>query len=120
MAIKSKTIQSGRIAIIELKGSLVGDRDTDTLRDTVADFIEQGNKCLVIDLQRVNYMNSSGIGALIAAHASYARNAGQVRLVGISKNVQNLFVITKLIDTFEVFDSMDDAIQSFVSTKSTT
>ncbi len=120
MAVKSRTIQSGKIAIIELKGSLIGDQDTDTLRETVADFVEQGNKCLIIDLERVHYMNSSGIGSLIAAHASYARNKGQIRLVGISKSVQNLFVITKLIDVFEVDDTLDDAIQSFVRTKSTT
>ena len=117
---KSRTIQSGKIAIIELKGSLVGDDDTDALRDMVGDFIEQGNKCLIIDLARVNYMNSSGIGSLIAAHASYARNNGQVRLVGISKNVQNLFVITKLIDVFEVHDTMEDAVQSLMSSKSIT
>jgi len=117
---KSRTIQNGKIAIIELKGSLVGDGDTDAFREAVADFIEQGNKCLIIDLERVHYMNSSGIGALIASHASYARNGGQVRLVGTNKSVQNLFIITKLIDVFEVNDTMDDAIQSFVSTKSTT
>jgi len=120
MTVKSKTMQSGKIALIEVKGSLVGDQDTDTFREAVADFIEQGNKCLIIDLSRVNYMNSSGIGSVIAAHASYARTSGQVRLVGIGKNVLNLFVITKLIDVFEAFDTIDDAVRSFVPTKSTT
>lgn len=119
MALRSKTIQNGTIAIIELKGSLVGDRDTDALREAVADFIEQGNKQLILDLSRINYMNSSGIGSVIGAHASYSKNNGQVRLVGLGKSVQNLFVITKLIDVFEVFDSIDEAVRSFVTTKST-
>lgn len=119
MSIKARTVQSGRIALVEVKGSLVGDDDTDLFRAAVADFIEQGNKCLVVNLARVNYMNSSGIGAIIAAHASYARNGGEVRLVGLSKNVQTLLAITRLIDVFEVFDTVEEAIQSFNKMKST-
>ena len=118
MSIKTRTIQSGKIAIIEIKGSLVGDGDTDELRTAVADFIEQGNKCMIINLQKLNYMNSSGIGAIISAHASYARNDGEVKLVGITNNVQNLFIITKLIDIFEVYDKIDEATASFVKVKS--
>ena len=118
MSIKTRTIQSGKIAIIEVKGSLVGDGDTDELREAVADFIEQGNKCLIINLQKANYLNSSGIGAIIAAHTSYAKNGGEVRLSGISKNVHNLFVVTKLIDVFDVYDDLDEAVESFVKAKS--
>jgi anti-sigma B factor antagonist len=112
------TLQNGKIAVIELRGSLVGDGDTDKLREVVSDFIEQGNKFLVVNLQKVNYVNSTGIGALIAAHTSYAKNGGQVRIVGIQNNVQNLLVITKLIDVFEVNENLDDAIGSFTETKS--
>ncbi|MBI3766615.1 MAG: STAS domain-containing protein, partial [Ignavibacteriales bacterium] len=88
MSIKTRTVQTGKIAIIEIKGSLVGDGDTDEVRAAVTDFIEQGNKCMIINLQKLNYMNSSGIGAIIAAHASYAKNEGEVKLVGVSDNVQ--------------------------------
>ncbi|HUN64807.1 MAG TPA: STAS domain-containing protein [Bacteroidota bacterium] len=113
------TIENGRVAIVELRGTLVGDDYTDEFREVVADFIEQGNKRLVINLQKVNYLNSSGIGALIAAHASYARNGGEVRLVGIQNTVQNLLVITKLIDVFEVHDTLEEATKSFAAKKST-
>lgn len=61
MTVKSRTIQNGRIAIIEVKGSLIGDQDTDQFRREVSDFIEQGNKSLIVNMQKVNYMNSSGI-----------------------------------------------------------
>jgi anti-sigma B factor antagonist len=116
---KIRTVQNGAIAIIDVKGSLVGDQETDNLRDAVADFIEQGNKCLVINLSKVNYVNSSGIGAIIAAHASYARNAGVVKLAGISNNVQNILVVTRLIDVFDVYETSDQAIQSFSKIQST-
>ncbi len=118
MSIRTRTVQSGKIAIIDLKGSLVGDDDTDVFRAAVADFLEQGNKCLAINMQKVNYLNSSGIGAIIAAHASYAKNGGEVRLAGLSGSVQNLLAVTRLIDVFEVFDSIDEAIESFAKLKS--
>lgn len=114
MSVKSRTELNGKIGIIELKGSLVGDKDTDKFREAVIDFVEQGNKALIIDLGKVNYMNSSGIGAIISAHTSYTKIGGVVKLSGLTSNVQNLFVVTKLIDIFDVYDSLDEAIDSFV------
>ena len=114
MSVKMRTVSNGKIGIIEIKGSLVGDKDTDDFRETVSDLIEQGNKSLVIDLSKVNYMNSSGIGSLIAVHSSYSKNAGVVKLAGLSSSVQNLFVVTKLIDVFDVHENVDQAIGSFL------
>ena len=117
MSIKTKTEMNGKIAIIEIKGSLVGDGDTDKFRSAVQDFIEQGNKCLVVNLGKVNYMNSSGIGAIISAYTSYKKVTGEVKLAGISDNVQNLLAVTKLIDIFDVHESVDEAIDSFLKMK---
>ncbi len=117
MSIKTKTEMNGKIAIIEIKGSLVGDGDTDKFRSAVQDFIEQGNKCLVVNLGKVNYMNSSGIGAIISAYTSYKKVTGEVKLAGISDNVQNLLAVTKLIDIFDVHDTVDEAIDSFLKMK---
>lgn len=119
MSIKSRTVKNGKIAILEVKGTLLGDEETDQLRLAVADFIEQGNKCLIVNLQKVNYLNSSGVGAIIAAHASYSKNGGEVCLTGVSDNVQNLLAITRLVDVFEVYESVDEAIESFAQIKST-
>jgi len=115
MSVKMRTVSNGKIGIIEIKGSLVGDKDTDEFRETVADLIEQGNKSLIIDLSKVNYMNSSGIGSLIAVHSSYSKNGGVVKLTGLSSSVQNLFVVTKLIDVFDVHENVDQAIGTFLT-----
>ena len=113
MSIKSRTIFDGRIAIIDIRGSLIGDEETDLFRDHVTDFIEQGNKNLIINLERLNYMNSSGIGAIITAHTSYQKNGGEVKLVGLSHNIQNLFAVTRLVEIFDVHDKLEDAIASY-------
>ncbi len=120
MSIKSKTIQDGRIAIIEIRGSFIGNADTDRFREDVDDFIEQGNKNLVINLQKVDYINSSGIGAIISARGNYQKENGMVKLVGVSRNVQNLLVVTRLIEIFEVYETLDEAVLSFNSSNQQT
>jgi anti-sigma B factor antagonist len=110
MAVKTSTVQSGTIGVIEVKGSLVGGEETDELRSAVADFVEQGNKKLVIDLSKVTYLNSTAIGVLVSAHTTYSRNGGKVKLCGINKNINNIFVITKLTMVFEVCETRDDAV----------
>jgi anti-sigma B factor antagonist len=120
MSIKATTKLGGTVGIIEIKGSLIGDGDTDQLRSIVADFLEQGIVRLVINMQKLNYLNSSGIGAVIAAHASIKKNGGEVKIAGIGGNIQNLLAVTKLIDVFDVFETVDEAISEFSKMKQPT
>jgi anti-sigma B factor antagonist len=113
VTVRASTKNNGGIGIIEIRGSLVGDGDTEELRAAAGDFLEQGIRHAVIDLRRVNYLNSTGIGSIISAHATFRKNGGDIRLTGLSDNVQSLLVITRLIDVFEVYDTLDDAIKSF-------
>jgi len=112
MAVKTTTLQSGKIGVLEVKGSLVGGEETDELRSAVADFVEQGNKKLIIDLSKVTYLNSTAIGVLVSAHTTYSRNKGQVKLCGINKNINNIFVITKLTMVFDVCETRDEAVKA--------
>lgn len=113
MAVKTTTLQSGTIGVIEVKGSLVGGEETDELRSAIADFVEQGNKKLIIDLSKVTYLNSTAIGVLVQAHTTYTRNKGKVKLCGINNNINNIFVITKLTMVFDVVDTKEDAVKAF-------
>ncbi len=113
MAVKSTTVQSGKIGVIEVKGSLVGGEETDELRNAVADYVEQGTKKLVIDLSKVTYLNSTAIGVLVSAHTTFSKNKGHVKLCGINKNINNIFVITKLTLVFDVTESREEAIKAF-------
>ena len=112
MAVKTTTLQSGKIGVIEVKGSLVGGEETDELRNAVADFIEQGTKKLIIDLSKVTYLNSTAIGVLVSAHTTFAKNKGRVKLCGINKNINNIFVITKLTLVFDTAETREEAAQA--------
>jgi anti-sigma B factor antagonist len=113
MAVKTSTLQSGQIGIIEVKGSLVGGEETDELRAAVADFMEQGAKKLIIDLGKVTYLNSTAIGVLVSAHTTFSKNKGHVTLCNINKSINNIFVITKLTLVFDVAETREDAVKSF-------
>lgn len=112
MSVKTTTLHSGKIGIIEVKGSLVGGEETDELRSAVADFVEQGTKNLIIDLSKVTYLNSTAIGVLVSTHTTFSRNGGKVKMTGINKNINNIFVITKLTLVFDVTETREEAVKA--------
>jgi anti-sigma B factor antagonist len=101
------------LAVIELRGSLVGGEETDDLKKVAKDLLEQGNRKLVIDLERTDYINSPGIGSLVYILLAYKEKDGIVKLCSLGKHVQNTFVITKLTKVFDIEDTRKQAIQSF-------
>jgi anti-sigma B factor antagonist len=112
MAVKTSTLDGG-IGLIEVSGSLVGGEETDKMRQAVAGFVEREYAKLIIDLSSVTYLNSTAIGVLVAAQTSYARKSWQIKLCGINKNINNIFVITKLTLVFDVHDTREGAVKSF-------
>ncbi|RCK74025.1 MAG: hypothetical protein IGBAC_2172 [Ignavibacteriae bacterium] len=110
---KIRTVNNGQIGIIELKSSLISEDIINELRDAVADFIEQGNKKLIIDLSKVNLINSIGLGSLISAYTTFTKSGGEIILTGVGKSVKNVFIITKLTEVFEICDKIDEAIKKF-------
>lgn len=113
MALKVSKLADGDVAVMEPKGELVGGEETDELRAEIEKLAAGGNKKLVIDLGKTNYLNSTAIGVLIWAHTHYAKNGGEVKLANLNKSIRNIFVITKLTLVFDVRDSQLDAVASF-------
>lgn len=111
--IKQTDLQEGKTIVLELKGNYVGGEETDELRDTIKKLSDDGNLKLVIDLGEVSYLNSSALGVLIAAHANYAKRGGKIKLCQLNKNLENLFVITKLSLIFDSYPNQVEAIASF-------
>lgn len=112
MAVKTETLPEG-IGLIEVKGSLIGGEETDDLRRAIAGFVDKEYSKLIIDLSKVNYLNSTAIGVLVSAHTTYHRKGWQVKLCGINKNISSIFVVTKLTLVFEVHETREDAVKGF-------
>jgi anti-sigma B factor antagonist len=111
--IKVTELKEGEIIILEPKGNFVGGEETDEMRDTIKKYADSGNKKLIIDLGGVSYLNSTALGVLISSHANYTKREGKVKLCQINKNLENLFVITKLSLIFDSFPNQEEAIASF-------
>jgi len=111
--IKETPLHDGKIIVLEPKGNYTGGDETDELRDKIKQLSEAGNLKLVIDLGEVSYLNSSALGVLIAAHANYAKRGGEIKLCQLNKNIENLFVITKLSLIFDSYPSQIEAVAGF-------
>lgn len=111
--VKESSLQDGKIIVLHLKGNFVGGDETDELQSTIKKLSEAENLKLVIDLGEVSYLNSSALGVLISAHANYTKRGGKVKLCQLNKNLENLFVITKLSLIFDTYPSEMEAVAGF-------
>jgi len=110
---KVEKLAGGKVAVLQPKGSLTGNRETDELRSALEQLGKEGNTRAIIDLSRVRYINSTGIGVLIAGYNDYNQRGGKIRLCGLSDSLENVLVITKLTQVFEVYPNEKEALASF-------
>ena len=109
---KTRTVNG--IAILAPPHShLTGGSETDELQNAIRGLIDQGNRCLVVDLGSVTHVSSIVIGMFVGFHASYANRNGQMKLCNVDKRIDNIFIITKLSFVFDVYPSERKAIESF-------
>jgi anti-sigma B factor antagonist len=101
------------VVILEPKGKIMGGPDATLLHDKLHEFIDQNKKKVVIDLGKVEWMNSTGLGILISGLTTMRNNGGELKLAGVTEKIESLLTITKLITVFENYDSVDQAIGSF-------
>ena len=108
-----KERQAGDVTILDLSGEVrIGDSSV-ALRDTIRNLADQGKKKVLLNLGGVKYIDSSGIGELIANYTTVKRGGGQLKLLNLTDRVQNLLVITKLLTVFDAYDNEAEALKSF-------
>jgi len=101
------------VAIIHLSGKLMGGPDADTIQETVRGCLNEGNKNLLLDLGDVSWVNSTGLGILIASHITVTNADGVIKLCRVSRRIDSILMVTKLNTIFEVHDDCDKAVASF-------
>src|SRR6266436_6644835 len=106
-----RTLNDG-IVVVDCAGRIVFGEETAELRDKVKALII-ANSRIVLNLANVTYIDSGGLGTLVALYTT-ARNAGgAVKLARLTQRVGDLLQVTKLLTVFEVYDTEEKAIQSF-------
>lgn len=101
------------VAVVAIKGNLMGGKETDSCHEEVKNLLRDGKKKIVADLSSVKWMNSKGLGMLMACLTSVRNAEGVFKISGSSDKVKSLLMITKLITIFETYNSVEEAVDSF-------
>ena len=104
MSVKLTTRQVGDVTVVDAAGRITLGEGASMFRDTIRDLAAGGHKKLLLNLAEISYIDSSGIGELVSGFTTVANQGGVVKLLNLTKRVQDLLQITKLYTVFEVFD----------------
>jgi anti-sigma B factor antagonist len=101
------------VTVLDLTGRLVLDQGDASFRDCVADLLARGQKQLVVNMRDVSYIDSAGVGMLVAKMLSVRRAGGDMKLLNLTARSNRVMTITKLLTVFETFDDEAEAVRSF-------
>ena len=101
------------IAILDLRGRLVVGEATSNLREKIRELGESGLKNIIVNLQEVDYIDSTGLGGLVIGYTTLKKAGGALKVTNLSRRNIELLVLTKLSTVFEVFNDEQDAVNSF-------
>lgn len=102
----------GNIVILDVSGKIMGGEETTMFHGKIHEYISQNKKNIVVDLAKVDWMNSVGLGMLISALTTVKNAGGRLVLANINK-IESILTITRLISVFEHYESRELAMQSF-------
>jgi anti-sigma B factor antagonist len=105
--------EANEVVIIEPKGKIMGGPESTELHDLLHQLIDDGKNKVVIDLAKVDWMNSTGLGLLISGLTTLRKSGGELKLASVTEKIQSLLTITKLVTIFKSYDTVDEAINSF-------
>jgi len=100
------------VVVVDCAGRIVFGDEAALLRDTVKKVLTENNR-IVLDLKGINYIDSGGLGTLVALYTSAQNAGGSIKLANLTKRVGDLLQVTKLVTVFEVYGSAEQAVQSF-------
>ena len=102
------------IIVIDVEGKIVlGDGDVE-IKQTVNGLIQKGNKKVILNLAKVPYLDSAGLGEIMRCFTALRRDGGDFKLLSPNQRIIDLFSITKLLNVFDIFDNESSAIKSFL------
>ena len=113
MSMHATVRQTESVVIVDLSGQIKLGEGSSIVRDTVKDLLSKGHKNILLNLADINYIDSSGIGELVAAFTSVRNQGGEMKLLRLTKKVHDLLQITKLYTVFDVKDDEAEAVAAF-------
>jgi len=118
MALRMNEKESDGIVVLELSGRVVLGDESNQLRMKIKDLLAKGKTRLILDLASVSYIDSAGLGTLVAGFTSAQSQGASMKLASLTKKFHEQLHITKLVTVFEVYETVAAALKSFQATAS--
>jgi len=101
------------VMVLDLRGRITLGEETEALRARVKRLVEAGHSRIILNLDEVNYIDSVGLSTLVASYTSARLQGGDLKLLHLTTRVHDLLQITRLSTVFEIYDSLEKAVNSF-------
>jgi anti-sigma B factor antagonist len=105
--------QVGDVIILDIQGKILIGEGDDALREAVTRLVESGTKKILLNLAEVPYVDSAGLGEIVRCYTTVSKQGGRLKLINLTRKIQDLLAITKLLTVFETYDSEDEGVRSF-------
>jgi anti-sigma B factor antagonist len=105
--------QVGSVTIVDISGGIVIGAESAALRNLVCDLLSKGHRQILFNLGDVGYIDSTGLGTLVAAFTSVKKQNGELKLLNLTNKVRDVMQITKLYTVFDVLNDETEGVKSF-------
>jgi anti-sigma B factor antagonist len=113
MALEITEKESGGVTVLVLAGRVALGEESNKLRTRLKEMLGEGKTRVVLDLAEVKYIDSAGLGTLVAGYTTARTQGASMKLANLTKKFDEQLHITKLVTVFEVYNSVEDAVKSF-------
>jgi len=103
----------GDVTVLDLKGKMTLGEGDELLKDKINSLLAAGKKKLLLNLESVPYIDSAGLGEVVRTYTTVSRQGGSLKLLNLTKRIEDLLSITKLLTVFDTYDNEADAIKSY-------
>ena len=119
MTVRMTNSEVDGVSVVTLDGRIVLGEESNALREKLKSLIAEGKKKIVLNMANITYIDSAGLGTLVAAHLSAKNQGASVRLSNLGSKFHEVMQITKLLTIFDVYDTEAAAVSSFQSSLAT-
>ena len=110
---KIKKRAKGDVTVLDLSGKIMGGDDFDLFNNAIKEMVSEGAVDIVLNLSKVKWINSTGLGLMVSAYTSLVKQGGRMKIAEVSDRIDNILHVTQLELIFETFQKEDEAIASF-------
>jgi anti-sigma B factor antagonist len=103
----------GDVMVLNLSGKIMGGPDHEKFQTEIKTLISDGYVDILLDMHKVSWVNSTGLGILVSAYHTLKKNGGQLKICQVSDRIDNILNVTQLKLVFETFENCDEALTSF-------